>query len=277
MTGQPYLMRVIGFGFRRPKNRVPGLDVAGIVMAVGSGVTRFSPGDEVFGLSKGSFAEFAAAKEDKLSVKPVNLTWEQSAAVPISGLTALQGLHDSGRLASGQKLLVIGASGGVGSYAVQLGKAHGAEVTGVCSTSKVELVRSLGADHVIDYSREDFADGQERYDLILDVGGNSKLSRLRRALTTSGTLVIVGGEEGGRWTGGLGRPLRAAARSPFTRQQLKMFAAKEHFSTLDQLVELIEAGKVVPSIDRTYPLAQVPEAIGQLEAGKARGKVVITI
>jgi len=277
MTGRPYLLRVIGFGFRRPKNRVPGLDVAGTVMNVGSAVTRFAPGDEVYGVAKGSFAEYAAAREDKLALKPAGLTWEQAAAVPVSGLTAFQGVHDSGRLAPGQKLLVIGASGGVGSYAVQLGKAHGAEVTGVCSTAKVELVRSLGADHVIDYTREDFADGPERYDLILDIGGNARIPRLRRALTPAGTLVIVGGEEGGRWTGGFGRSLRAAALSPFVRQQLKMLAAKEHFSTLERLTDLIEAGKVTPSIDRTYPLDQVPEAMRQLEAGKVRGKVAITM
>ncbi len=277
MTGRPYLMRVMGFGFRRPKNRVPGQDVAGTVMAVGSAVTRFAAGDEVFGISKGSFAEYAAAKEDKLASKPAGLTWEQAAAVPVSGLTAFQGLHDSGRLAPGQKLLVIGASGGVGSYAVQLGKARGADVTGVCSTSKVELVTSLGADHVIDYSREDFADGPQRYDLILDIGGNSRLSRLRRALTPTGTVVIVGGEEGGRWTGGFGRSLRAAALSPFVRQRLKMLAVKEHFSALERLTDLIEAGTVTPRIDRTYPLAEVPDAMRHLEAGKARGKVAITI
>jgi NADPH:quinone reductase-like Zn-dependent oxidoreductase len=182
MTGQPYLMRVIGFGLRGPKNPVPGLDVAGTVVAVGSQVTRFQIGDEVFGISRGSFAEFAAAREDKLAHKPAGLSFEQAAVVPVSALTAIQGLRDAGRIQAGQKVLIIGASGGVGTYAVQLAKAFGAEVTGVSSTAKADLVRSIGADHVVDYTREDFADGVHRYDLILDIGGNSRLSRLRRAL-----------------------------------------------------------------------------------------------
>ncbi|MGZ8705231.1 MAG: NAD(P)-dependent alcohol dehydrogenase [Aeromicrobium sp.] len=202
MTGRPYLMRVMGFGFRRPKNQVPGIDVAGTVVAIGSAVTRFAVGDEVVGLSKGSFAEYAAAKEDKLARKPLNVSFEQAAVVPVSAATALQALCDIGRAEQGQTVLIIGASGGVGTYAVQLAKAFGADVSGVCSTPKLELVRSLGAEHVIDYTREDFADGPERYDLILDIGGNSSLSRLRRTLKPTGTVVIVGGEEGGRWTGG---------------------------------------------------------------------------
>ncbi|MGZ8757018.1 NAD(P)-dependent alcohol dehydrogenase [Aeromicrobium sp.] len=202
MTGRPYLMRVMGFGFRRPKNQVPGIDVAGTVVAIGSAVTRFAVGDEVFGISKGSFAEYAAAKEDKLARKPLNVSFEQAAVVPVSAATALQALCDIGRAEQGQTVLIIGASGGVGTYAVQLAKAFGADVSGVCSTPKLELVRSLGAEHVIDYTREDFADGPERYDLILDIGGNSSLSRLRRTLKPTGTVVIVGGEEGGRWTGG---------------------------------------------------------------------------
>ena len=277
LTGRPYLMRVMGFGLRRPKNRVSGLDIAGIVVAVGPAVTRFAVGDEVFGVSKGAFAEYAAAKESKLALKPARLTWEQAAVVPISGSTAYQGLHDSGRVLPGQKLLIIGASGGVGSYAVQLGKAHGAEVTGVCSTAKVELVRSLGADHVVDYTRRDFAAGPERYDLILDIGGNSPLSKLRRALTPTGTLVVVGGEQGGRWTGGFGRSLRAVAMSPFVRQRLTMLASKEQYSTLEQLSPLLEAGQVTPSIERAYVLEQVPEALLHLEAGQVRGKLAITI
>jgi NADPH:quinone reductase-like Zn-dependent oxidoreductase len=200
MAGLPYAARLV-VGLRAPKNPVPGLDVAGVVVAVGSEVTRFQPGDEVFGVGKGSFAEFVAARESKLAPKPSNLTFEQAAAVPVSGMTALRGLTDVGRLQAGQKVLIIGASGGVGSYAVQIAKAVGAEVTGVCSTSKLDLVRSIGADHVIDYSQDDFANGAKRYDLILDTGGNSTLSRLRRALTPRGTLVIVGGEGGGRLTG----------------------------------------------------------------------------
>ncbi|MDP8970623.1 MAG: NAD(P)-dependent alcohol dehydrogenase, partial [Actinomycetota bacterium] len=235
MTGQPYLMRLMGFGLRRPKNRVPGLDVAGTVVAVGGEVTRFQPGDEVFGIARGSFAEYAAAREDKLAHKPASLSFEQAAVVPVSALTALQALRDAGRVQGGQKVLVIGASGGVGTYAVQLAKAFGAEVTGVCSTAKVDPVRSIGADHVLDYTHEDFADGSQRYDLILDIGGNSRLSRLRRALTPSGTLVIVGGEEGGKLTGGFDRQLRASVLSLFVRQRLTMLVNKEHHRYLEAL------------------------------------------
>ena len=277
MTGLPYQMRIMGFGFRRPKNRVPGLDVAGTVVGVGSAVTRFKPGDEVFGMSRGSFAEYAAAREDKLAHKPAGLSFELAAAVPISGGTAIQGLRNAGRVEAGQKVLIIGASGGVGTYAVQLAKAFGAEVTGVCSTAKVDLVRSIGADHVIDYTLEDFADGHSRYDLILDLGGNSRLSRLRRALAPKGTLVIVGGEQGSRWTGGFGRQIRAVMLSPFVSQRLTMLASKERHSDVEALSKLIEAGKVAPIIDRTYALPDVPEAIRRLEAGDVRGKVAITI
>ena len=276
MTGQPYLMRIMGFGFRRPKNRVAGFDVAGTVAAVGSGVTRFQVGDEVFGISRGSYAEYAAAREDKLADKPAGLGFEQAAVVPISGGTAIQGLR-AGRIEAGQAVLIIGASGGVGTYAVQLAKALGAEVTGVCSTAKLDLVRSIGADHVIDYTREDFADGNQRYDLILDIGGNSRLSRLRRALAPKGTLVIVGGEEGGKWTGGFGRQIRALVLSPFVGQRLTMLASKEHHAHLEAVSRFIEAGQVVPIVDETYPLAEVPDAMRHLEAGRARGKIAITI
>ncbi|MCW2942999.1 MAG: Alcohol dehydrogenase zinc-binding domain protein [Actinomycetia bacterium] len=276
MTGRPYLLR-LGFGIRGPKNPVPGREVAGTVVAVGSAVTRFAAGDEVFGIGQGSFAEYAVAREDKLARKPVNATFEQAAVVAVSALTALQGLCDVGRLEQGEKVLVIGASGGVGTYAVQLAKAFGAEVTGVCSTTKLDLVRSLGADHVIDYTRDDFADGVHRYDLILDIAGNPALSRLRRALAPTGTAVIAGGEEGGSWTGGIDRQVRALALSRFVRQRLTSFICKERSSDLERLTELIEAGKVTPSIDRTYPLDQVPEAMRHLEAGKARGKVAITV
>jgi len=277
MTGQPYLMRVMGFGFRRPKNPVSGLDVAGVVVAVGAEVTRFQSGDEVFGIARGSFAEYAAAREDKLARKPANLSFEQAAVVPISGSTALQAVRDAGRVEPGQRVLVIGASGGVGTYAVQLAKAFGAHATGVCSTAKVDLVRSLGADDVIDYTREDFAEGSQRYDLILDIGGNSRLSRLRRVLTPTGTLVIVGGEEGGRLTGGFDRQLRASLLSVLVRQRLTMLVSKEHHSSLDALRPLIEAGQVTPTLDKTYPLAEVPAAMRRLEAGHARGKIAITI
>jgi NADPH:quinone reductase-like Zn-dependent oxidoreductase len=275
MAGLPYAARLVA-GLRAPKNSVPGLDVAGVVVAVGSEVTRFQPGDEVFGVGKGSFAEFAAAREDKLALKPSNLTFEQAAAVPVSGMTALRGLSDVGRLQAGQKVLIIGASGGVGSYAVQIVKALGAEVTGVCSTSKLDLVRSIGADHVIDYTRDDFANGDKQYDLILDVGGNAALSRLRRALTPHGTLVIVGGEGGGNWIG-MGRQLRALALSPFVGQRLTMLGPKEHYTVLERLTELIEGGKLVPAIEQTYALSEMPNAMRHLEAGRARGKLVIAV
>jgi NADPH:quinone reductase-like Zn-dependent oxidoreductase len=277
MTGQPYLMRIMGFGFRRPKNPVAGLDVAGTVVAIGSDVTRFKAGDEVFGISRGSFAEYAAAREDKLAQKPAGLSFEQAAVVPISGGTAIQGLREAGRIEWGQKVLIIGASGGVGTYAVQLAKALGAEVTGVCSTAKVDLVRSIGADHVVDYSREDFANGERRYDLILDIGGNSRLSRLRRALAPRGTLVIVGGEAGGKWTGGFGRQIRALALSPFVGQRLTMLASKEHHDHVEAVSRFIEAGQVTPIVDRTYSLAEVPEAMRHLQAGKVRGKISIRV
>ncbi|HEX2153754.1 MAG TPA: NAD(P)-dependent alcohol dehydrogenase [Acidimicrobiia bacterium] len=277
MAGKPYLMRIMGFGFRRPKNRVPGLDVAGTVMAVGSEVTRFEPGDEVFGISRGAFAEYASVLEDKLAHKPASLSFEQAAVVPISGGTALQGLRDSGRLEAGQKVLIIGASGGVGSYAVQLAKALGAEVTGVSSTAKVDLVRSIGADHVLDYTRDDYLDGASQYDLILDIGGNSGLSRLRRALTPKGTLVIVGGEEGGSFTGGFGRQIRALIVSMFVSQRLTMLASKERSTDLEALTPFLESGQVTPVVDTTYPLAEVPAAMNHLEAGRARGKIAITV
>ena len=276
MTGKPYLAR-IAFGIRAPRNPVPGLDVAGTVAAVGSAVTRFAVGDEVFGVGKGSFAEYTVARERQLAHKPGNLSFEQAAVVPVSATTALQALRDQGRVQAGQSVLVIGASGGVGSYAVQLAKAFGAEVTGVCSTAKVDLVRSLGADHVIDYTHEDFADGVRRYDVVLDIGGNPTITRLRRALTPRGTLVIVGGEEGGNFSGGMNRPIRASAMSMFLRQRLRMFVASTRHTDLEHLAELIEAGTVTPSVDRTYPLDQAPEAMRHLVAGKARGKVAITV
>jgi NADPH:quinone reductase-like Zn-dependent oxidoreductase len=275
MTGLPYLGR-LAFGVRAPKNPVLGLEFAGTVVAVGSKVTRFQAGDEVFGIAQGSFAEYAAAREDKLAPKPASLSFEQAAVVPVSAPTALQGLCDAGRVEAGQKVLIVGASGGVGTYAVQLAKAFGAEVTGVCSTAKVDLVRSLGADHVVDYTREDFADGIQRYDLILDIGGSSRLSRLRRALTPKGTLVIVGGEGGGKLTG-IDRQLRALALSPFVRQRLTMFIAKEHHAYLETISQFIEAGQVTPIVDKAYPLAEVPDAMRHLESGRARGKIAITI
>ncbi len=277
MTGLPYLVRLMGYGLRGPKVRVRGNDVAGCVEAIGKQVTRFRPGDEVFGVCYGSFAEYARAPEDKLAPKPANLTFEQAAAVPISAFTALQGLRDKGEVKPGQKVLIIGAAGGVGSFAVQIAKVLGAEVTGVCSTTKTDLVRSIGADHAIDYTREDFADGRRRWDLILDTAGNRPLSRLRRALTPEGTLVLIGGEGGGRWLGGMERVLRALLLSPLVRQNLRFMMAKALREDLQFLKDLIEAGKVRPVIDRTYPLREVPEAIRYWEGGHARGKVVIAV
>jgi NADPH:quinone reductase-like Zn-dependent oxidoreductase len=277
MTGLPYPVRLAGYGLRAPKTAVPGMDLAGVVEAAGKNVTRFQPGDEVFGIGTGAFAEYARAREGKLAAKPANLTFEQAAAVPISGLAALQGLRDHGRVAPGQQVLIIGASGGVGTFAVQLARAFGAEVTGVCSSAKADLVRSLGASHVVDYTRDDFAAARQRYDLILDTGGNSPLPRLRRALTAAGTLVIVGGEAGGRWLGGTDRQLRALLLSAFTGQKLTTFITSEKHQDLDLLKDLIEAGQLTPVIDRTYPLSQASEAVRYLQEGHARGKLVIRI
>ena len=277
MTGLPYPIRLAGYGLRAPKTPVLGADVAGVVEAVGNDVTRFQPGDEVFGIAKGSYAQYARARADRLAPKPANLSLEQAAVVAISGLTALQAVRDHGRVESGQKVLVIGASGGVGTYAVQLAKAFGAEVTGVCSTTKVDIVRSIGADHVIDYTRDDFAAAEQRYDVVVDIGGNSSLSRLRRALTRKGTLVIAGGETDGRWLGGSDRQVRALLLSPLVGQKLGTFVSRENHEDMIVLKELIEAGKVTPVIDRTYPLSEVPEAIRYMREGRARGKLVITV
>jgi NADPH:quinone reductase-like Zn-dependent oxidoreductase len=277
MTGLPYFVRPT-IGLRRPRVGVRGRDVAGRVQAVGANVTGFQPGDEVMGIVEGSFAELAIARPDKLVPKPARLTFEQAAAVPISGLTALQAVRDVGEVRPGQRVLVIGAAGGVGSLTVQVAKASGAQVTGVCSTSKLDLVRSIGADEVIDYTREDFADGTRRWDVIVDTAGRRPLSVLRRALSPRGTLAIVGGEGGGRWTGGFFRQvLRAPLLSLFTAQRLRPVVSKEKLEVLQALAELIEAGTVTPVVDRTYPLIQAPEAIRYLEQGHARGKVVITV
>jgi NADPH:quinone reductase-like Zn-dependent oxidoreductase len=250
--------------------------VAGTVLQVGASVTRFSVGDDVFGIGSATFAEYAAAREDKLAHKPENATFQEAAVVPISGLTALQGLGDVGRLVAGQHLLVLGASGGVGSFAVQLAKSYGAEVTGVCSPAKVDFVRSLGADHVLDYTRTDFADGTQHYDLILDIGGNPGVLRLRRALTRDGTAVMVGGEEGGRLTGGMGRQLRALVLTRLIDQRLTAMVCKERSEDLDELAGLIADGTLTPAVDQVYPLERVANAMGDLEAGKVRGKSVIT-
>jgi NADPH:quinone reductase-like Zn-dependent oxidoreductase len=281
MTGLPYLIRFVvpTLGLREPKVLVRGMDVAGRVEAVGDNVTRFRPGDAVFGWTDGgSYAEYTSAPEDHLAPKPANVTFEQAAAVPISGLAALQGLRDVGEIRPGQKALIIGAAGGVGSFAVQLAKAFGAEVTGVASTTQVELVRSLGADEVVDYTREDVTDGTRHWDLILDTAGHRSLSRLRRALTPRGTLVIVGSEGRGRWMGGFDRNLRAVALSRLVGQRLRMLSSKPRQEDLQALRELVEAGKVRPVVDRTYPLRETPEAIRYLVEGHGgAGKIVITV
>jgi NADPH:quinone reductase-like Zn-dependent oxidoreductase len=275
VTGFPYAIRAVS-GLRAPKLRVRGQDFAGRVESVGSTVTHLSAGDEVFGTCEGSFAEKARARPDRIAPRPANLTLEQSATVPSTGTTALQGLRDAGKIRAGQKVLIIGAAGGVGSFAVQIAKAFGAHVTGVCSTTKVDLVRSIGADEVIDYTHDDFAATGERYDLILDTAGNRSVTHLRRALAPKGTLVIGGGEGGGRWLG-IGRQLRALMLSPFVGQKLGTFIAKPNSEDLVALKELIEAGKVTPVIGDTYPLSEVPEAITQLGRGHGRGKVVIRV
>jgi NADPH:quinone reductase-like Zn-dependent oxidoreductase len=278
MTGMPYLMRIMGFGLRAPKARVRGTDVAGTVEAVGKNVTQFQPGDDVFGACDGAFAQYARARADKLALKPANLTFEQAAAVPTSAVVALHGLRDSGEIRSGQNVLIIGASGGVGQFAVQIARSFGAEVTGVCSTTKMDVVRSIGADHVIDYTQVDFTRNGQRYDLILDTGGSRSLSDLRRVLTKRGTLVMVGGEGGDRWIGaGLRRSFRAAVLSPFVSQRLRSMIAWANAADLHILKDLIEAGKVTPMIDRTYSLSETRDAIRYQQTGHALGKVVITV
>ena len=277
MTGLAYPIRLAGYGLRAPSNRVRGSALAGQIEAVGKDVTTLQRGDEVFGVGDGSFAQYACAPANKLAAKPKNLTSVQAAAVPISGLTALQAVRDHGGVQPGQSVLVIGASGGVGTFAVQIAKAFGAQVTGVCSTAKADLVRSIGADNVLDYTRDDVTDGRQRYDVILDTGGHRTLTQLRRALTPRGTLVLVGSETGGRWLGGMDRLLRAMALSPFVRHKLGGFVASENAADLIVLAELIESGKLTPVIDRTYPLSETPAAISYMQAGRARGKLVIDV
>jgi len=277
MTGLPYLIRLVGFGLRAPKAPNPGRSLAGTVDAIGNGVTELSRGDEVYGSCAGSFAEFARVELAMVARKPSNLSFEQAATIPVSAVAALQALRDRGKVRAGQSVLIVGASGGVGTFAVQIAKAFDAEVTGVCSTAKVELVRGLGADHIIDYTREDFADGKHRYDVILDIGGNRRLSHLRRALAPKGTLVIVGGESGGRWLGGFDRQLRALVLSRFVSQKLTMLTSTENATDLAFLAELSESGKIVPAIDRTYALREVPAAIRYVAEGRTQGKVVITL
>lgn len=287
MRGLPYIARMI-FGLRRPRPTVLAADMAGQVEAVGKKVSRFGPGDEVFGRTRtshrpdrpapvdtGGCAEYACVREDLLALKPASLTFEQAAAIPLAALTALQALRDAGQAQPGQKVLINGASGGVGTFAVQIAKSFGTEVTAVCSTRNVDMVRSIGADHVIDYTREDFTRSGHRYDLVLDTADRS-LSDCRRALTPAGTLVIIGGSAG-RWINGLGRAYRARLLAPFVTQRLPPFLTKWNAQDLHALKDLIETGNVMPVIDRTYPLAQAPEAMRYLETGHARGKIVITV
>lgn len=277
MRGLPYVARIVT-GLRRPKkNSIPGRDVAGHVEAVGKNVKQFQPGDEVFGWCNGAFAEYVSVSEDALALKPVNLTLEQAAAVPISAFTALQGLRDRGQIQPGHKVLINGASGGVGTFAVQIAKSFGAEVTGICSTRNVDMVRSIGADQVIDYTQEDFTRTDERHDLMLDVATSRSLSDCRRALTSQGTYVLIGGGSHSRWVGGLPRYFTTSALSPFVSQTMRAFFATRSQEDLVYMKNLLEAGKVTPIIDRTYPLSQTSQAISYVEEGHARGKVVITV
>lgn len=281
MTGRPYLMRLAGFGLRKPNNITLGSEVAGVVESVGQQVTRLKPGDKVFGTclgtNDGSFAEYAVARANKLALMPASATFEQAAAAPVSALTALQALRDHGRVQAGQRVLIVGASGGVGTFATQISRAFGATVSGVCSTAKMDLVRSLGADEVIDYTTTNIVETGQRYDLVLDIGGNRPVSQLRRLLTDHGTLVFVGGEGGDSWTGGMGRQLSAMLTSRFIRQRLVSFIASENSKDLETIANMIEAGKLSAVIDRTCSLAEVPDAMRDLEAGRVRGKVVIAV
>lgn len=277
MTGRPYLIRLFGYGLKKPKVPVRGREVAGVVEAVGTGASRFQAGDEVFGTCEGSFAEYVCAKEKLLARKPSNLSFEEAAAAPISAVTALQAVRDAGQVAAGQKVAIIGAGGGVGSFAVQVAKTFGASVTGVCSTGKVDLVQSLGADHVIDYIQSDFAVAGVQYDVIIDTAGNRPLSVLRKALTQQGVLVIVGGEGGGKITGGFERSMAAPLSSLFSGQKFKGLVSKENHQDLEVLTRLFEAGSVKPAVDKVYPLAEAAAAIAYLHQGRARGKVVVSV
>jgi NADPH:quinone reductase-like Zn-dependent oxidoreductase len=289
LRGVPYVLRIMGSGLRGPKNPVPGTDLAGVVEAVGGNVARFHPGDELFGQSVGAnlwgnggtYAEYAAVPEARLQPKPANLTFEQAAAVLTSGPIAVQGIRDEGRVQPGQKVLINGAGGGVGTTAVQLAKAYGADVTAVDSTAKLEMLRSIGADRVLDYTKEDFTRRAERYDVILDIAGNHPWSELKRALTPEGTYVLIGhdqyGGSGHRWFGSLGRFFRLMVIAPFVSHLHPFRGAKDPGDRLVVLKELIESGKITPVIDRTFPLSEVPEAIRYLESGKAQGKIVITV
>lgn len=276
IAGQPYLMRLLGFGLRAPKVAVAGTNLAGRVEAVGGAVTNFGVGDEVYGTCRGAWAEFACARDERLALKPANLSFEQAAVVPYAGCTAWQAVHDHGHVVPGQQVLVVGATGAVGGCAAQLAKAAGAEVTGVCSGRTADLAPVFGIDHVIDYSTNDFADGKLHYDLVIDVFGRTPVRRLRRTLTPTGRLVIVGGE-GDRWIGGIQRQLSASLLSPFVRQKLGSFVAREHARILLELNPLIEQHKLTPLLDRTFPLAAAADAVRYLEEGHSRGRIALTV
>ncbi len=276
MRGTPYIVRIVMTGLSKPKNPRLGVDVAGHVEAVGGKVTQFKPGDEVFGTCRGAFAEYVCTSESNLVIKPANVTFEQAAAVPIAAFTALQGLRDKGKIQPGHKVLVNGASGGIGTFAVQIAKSFGAEVTGVCSTRNADMVRSIGADRVIDYTQEDFTKSKQRYDLIFDAVGNHSLSARRRVLSPKGICVMAGGPSG-RWKMGLASGIKALVWSQFSSRKLTGLLAKSTKEDLTILQNLMETGKVTPVIDRHYSLSELPEAIRYLEEGHARGKVVITV
>lgn len=275
MTGQPYLMRLLGFGLRAPSVRVPGTNFAGVIERVGASVNGFVAGDEVYGASRGTFAEYVTAPIGKVAPKPAQLSFEQAAVLPYPTFVALQALRDHGHIGTGQSVLVVGASGAVGSIAVQLAVAFGATVTGVCSGNHAELVRSLGAAEVIDYTRADFTAGSRRFDLIIDIGGRTPIKRLRRALSRSGTLVIVGGE-GDRWVGGIQRQVWASLLSPFVAQKLRAFVVKENSRELLAMNELVADRKVTPVLGSTFPLAEGAHAIAEFETGNVAGRIVIT-
>ena len=280
IEGTPYIMRAMGVGLRKPKSTQLGVDFAGTIEAVGKNVTQFKPGDDVFGGKGGAFAEYVCRRaEGAVALKPANITFEQAASVNIAGITALQGLRDKGKVQPGQKILINGASGGVGTFAVQIAKSYGAEVTGVCSTRNLDLVRSLGADHVIDYTKEDFAKSEQRYDVILDNVPNHSLSECRRILTPKGKYVMIGGggPNEGRWIGPFGRVIHTLLLAPFISQQMGMMMADANQKDLTVLADMMQTGKLKPVIDRTYKLDQVPEAIRYLEEGHARGKVIIAV
>jgi len=280
VEGTPKIMRMMGVGLRKPKDTRLGVDFSGTVEAVGKNVTQFKPGDDVFGGRGGAFAEYVCRRaEGAVALKPASITFEQAASVNIAGITALQGLRDKGKVQPGQKVLINGASGGVGTFAVQIAKSFGADVTGVCSTRNVDLVRSLGADHVIDYTKEDFAKGEQRYDVILDNVPNHSLSECRRILNPNGKYVLIGGggPNDSRWVGPFGRVIKTMLLSPFMSQKMGMMMADANHNDLTILADMMQSGKLKPVIDRTYKLAEVPAAIAYLEQGHARGKVVITV